>query len=442
MSVKIFSNNIEAVEFLLRSEFGQDASIKWPNSKNGGTNKSSYEVLIDEKPYFVSVIEPKEVNPTHGLNPEEAKRKHEFFANLAENIEVVAVKDRVADFDGENKVFSNVSANFSEYVSINKHSVSIINVEDSRNDRVIKKAVIITKNYIAQNAGAVRESPDDLGTQEAYALGRAYAGLFKRADDVHSINELKEVFGDKDPYDPNIILANLYDNLADDNKLKNIAKGLRLSSGITKNTSDSKLILEGKEYVKNFIETVEKISDNYDKIKDLSIGLVHGDPWFDNIILEYGNIKAKDLTNKPLKSIGIDLENTGVGFKAMDILMSLTSLNAIDNENGNLTEKGQNILRGYDEVKILDENFEKYSFLLKSLAEAYIGNMRLDKFANGIFDRRPPNEMIENSAFSIQNFENNKMINTRDICTIPLQEIIDHKDTQYVRSRFTYYSAV
>lgn len=433
MSIEVFKDNIEAVEDLLRSEFGTDAKIKWPNSKNGGTNKSSYEVLIDDKPFFVSVIEPKEVNPTHGLDPEEAKRKHEFFATLAENINVVSVKDRIE----HDETGQSVSANFSEYVNINKQSVSIINVEDTQNNRVIQKAVIITKNYIAQNVGAVRETADDLSINEASVLSRTYSGLFKRADDIRTIEELKKVFGDKDPYDPNSILANLYETLSDNNKLKNIAKGLQLSSGITKKTTDSKLIIEGDKYVKDFIKTVEKISEYYDKIEGLSTGLVHGDPWFDNVILENGNIKAEDLTNKPLKSIGIDLENTGVGFKAMDVLMSLTSLNAIDNKNGNLTEKGKNIIRGYDEVKILDKNFEKYSYLLKSLAEAYIGNMRLDKYAMGIFDKRPPTKMITNSASSIKNYEDEKMIDIQDACTTPSMEVLNHKDTSYVKSRFS-----
>jgi fructosamine-3-kinase len=431
MSIEVFKNNIEAVESLLRNEFGSDVKIKWPDSKNGGTNKSSYEVLIDDKPFFVSVIEPKEVNPTHGLAPDEAKKKHEFFANLSENINTVSIKDRLEDKNNK------VSANFSDYVNINENSVSFINIEDSENNRIINKAVIITKNYIANDAGLVRESANDLTNEEAYVLGRAYSGLFKRADDTHSIEELREVFGDKDPYDPNTILANLYESLADNYKLKNIGIGLRISANKKVEVEDSILIDEGKKYVDKFIETVQKIADSYDKIEGLSIGLVHGDPWFDNVILENGNIKAQDLTNKPLKSIGIDLENTGIGYKAVDALMTLTSLNAVDNKTGVLTEKGKNALRGYDEVKILDENFEKYSFLLKALAEAYIGNMRLDKFANGVFNKRSPKEIIEDCGTSIENYENGMEIKTKDILTCPSSEILAQEGMKHINKRFS-----
>ncbi len=376
-------------------------------------NSEKAAVKAENEVLFLTIIEPPEVNRSHGKTQNEAIRTITFQEMLAG--ENAATQDRLdntvpLDMNPPKNIFKDGEEAL---------PYQITQVRDQQGNIVLEKTVFVT-DFIESDMpkGSQERDPTQMGRVfEAFRL-KGYQQFGDQLEQKIAAMRGKER-GSLDPYDPQKQLEILRDIARDAIKLGNIGRKLLESDTkpIDNIPNDDTAQEAGREKIQALIQTVERIAEQYQGLeaKGLQKTMLHGDAWFDNYERQRlpkgvsytakskdellvgsteGNKRIKD-SERAGKLIPLDLDDIGFGYRLMDIATTVSSVGGVDIKTGKLNAKGKEVIRGSDEIAPIADIRDADFYTCLANAASYIAVMRIDKYAHERYTGRDPQGEIE-----------------------------------------------
>lgn len=382
----------EALQEKFKEKYGGEVAFPDDKYKNSGTNKLSAPITLpDGREVFLAVVHGKDAKKAmrriNGLK-EYADFNGGYQAPSGERPDLFtdspdyeAIIKAVASPSPVNGVMDRMGnpVNANIYQILDSGTVTIGSVE--------------TAFYIAENIVGQFTKLDGYGKyppDKALVGGRNFSAIHVTAERLEAEKGIdlfdEKYLGKEDPYDPKLQVKKLQAILDDQEKLKKVGIGVYKRDDVKAYSLEEDLNI-GKQTIERMLKVAEELQQAYSEIGDkLKKGLVHGDPWFDNVMEEikkgWDGSDPKDFHYDIGKLKTIDLDDAGLGYVLMDVAMAINARNGID-EKGQLNETGKMFIKGWDEVSPLDKNAEEFMNLLVAVGGSYINVMRVEKFAAG-----------------------------------------------------------